>query len=280
MTDNYRIVVSAENNPYLAWQAKLFYFSCITRLKHTPTIIVHERGSEWHPDFEDLVKAGGTVRSAPSYRVTAHGDDYVPRNTAGTLLHAAQTCAEQDEFIVLCDPDMIFVRQPEFLKSLSGEHYGYMNYDREPVAIAAEKMGIALKLIDSQKAELSCGVPYVIPVADAYRLAEVWLEAIDAFPPRQWEDSMHAFGLAVVKLGLKVTLTHIMSHNYWPDEMLYGDIIHYCYGDDSWSKRHYFTEDKVRRVWTPTVEAKRGTILGEILSQIQEARDFYSSFHQ
>jgi len=54
-------------------------------------------------------------------------------------------------------------------------------------------------MIEAQKGELRCGVPYVIPVSDAGRLAELWLEAIDAFPPRRWEDNMYAFGLAVAK---------------------------------------------------------------------------------
>ena len=275
MTNKHRIVVSAENNPYAAWMAKLFYFSCISRLNHSPIIIVHESGRAWHPDFYDLVKCGAFVRSAPSYRVTGYGDVYYPRNSAGTLLHAAQMCGGQDEFIVLCDPDMIFVRQPHFPESLSADHYAYMNYDRAGVETARKRMGIALDRIDAQKKELCCGVPYVIPVADAHRLAEAWLEAVDAFPPREWEDIMYAFGLAVVKLGLRVTSTHMMNFNNRPDDLTSSDIIHYCYGNDDWNKRHYITEEQARKVWNPPVKASKGTILGEILSQIEEARDFY-----
>src|SRR5262245_39158383 len=132
----YRIVVSAENSTYLGWQTKLFHFSCVSRLRQSPMIIVHDCGdSRLQPDFLELEKAGANVCRAPSYRHSY--DDYLPRNTAGTLLHASQLCSEQDEFIVLCDPDMIFVRQPDFSKSLSGEYYGYMNYDREPIKTAA-----------------------------------------------------------------------------------------------------------------------------------------------
>jgi hypothetical protein len=194
------------------------------------------------------------------------------------LLHAAELCSAQDEFIVLCDPDMIFVRQPNFSRSLSGEYYGYVNYDRKPVRRAAKKIGIRLEMLDRQKEELRCGVPYVIPVAAAKQLAEAWLQAIDEVSPREWEDQMRAFGLAVVKLGLRITLTHMMNHNYWPNAVVNRDVIHYCYGDKTWNKRNYVTTRQARKVWSPAA-AQQGTILAELLSQIREARDFYSKFH-
>jgi hypothetical protein len=275
----YRIVVSAENSPYLAWQAKLFHFSCISRLNRSPIVIVHDCGSKWRRDFQELADAGAIVSRAPSYRITSNGDDYPPRNSAGTLLRAAQLCSAKDEFIVLCDPDMIFVRQPDFSRNLCGEYYGYLNYDGEPVRRAAKKIGIRLEMLDRQKEELCCGVPYVIPVAAAKQLADAWLQAIDAFSPRHWEDQMQAFGLAVVKLGLRVTLSHIMNHNHWPDAMADREVIHYCYGDKTWNKRSYFTTPQARKVWSPAAAAQQGTILAELLSQITEAADFYSRFH-
>ena len=279
LAHRYRIVVSAENSPYLAWQAKLFYFSCVSRLNRSSIVIVHDCGSKWRRDFQEIADAGAIVRRAPSYRITSNGDDYPPRNTAGTLLHAAELCSAKDEFIVLCDPDMIFVGQPDFSESLSGEYYGYVKYDRKPVRGAAKEIGIRLEMLDRQKEELCCGVPYVIPVAAAKPLADAWLQAIDAFSPRHWEDQMHAFGLAVVKLGLRVTLTHIMNHNYWPDAMVDRDVIHYAYGDKTWNKRSYFTTRQARKVWSPAAAAQQGTILAELLAQIREARDFYSRFH-
>lgn len=270
----HRIVVSAENNPYAAWQAKLLYFSCVSRLRHQPIIIVHESGSKWHSDFYDVVKAGGIVRSAPNYR-PLYNIEYSPRNTAGTLLHAIDLCDAQEEFIVLCDPDMIFVREPRFPETLSGDHYTYLNYDRDEVIMAAEKLGIAQEMINVQKQEISCGVPYVIPLKSAHRLAETWLAALDAFPLVKRGDMMHAFGLAAVKLGMRIKLTYIMDHNYRPYDALKGDVIHYCYGNDNWNKRHYFTRDEAPSVWEPHIKAPKGTILGEILAQIHEARNFY-----
>jgi hypothetical protein len=271
------IIVSTENNPYMAWQCKLFHFSCMSRLKQTPVIIVHETGAELHQGFQEIMKTGGRVRRAPSYKLTAQGDLYPPRNTPGTLLYAAETYGSECDSIVLCDPDMIFVRPPEFPTTLSGDFCSYMNYELDCVEVARRALGISRELLDEQKEMLRCGVPYVIPVSDARPLAEVWIEAIDAFPARKWEDVMYAFGLAAVKLGLKVMLTRMADSNYWPDANVRADVVHYCYGDETWSKRHYFRQDQAQNVWQPRVEAQANTILGEILSQIREAEKFYSS---
>ena len=60
--NSHRIVVSAENTPYAAWQAKLFYYSCLRHLQESPLIIVHESGRELHADFHAIINAGGVVQ--------------------------------------------------------------------------------------------------------------------------------------------------------------------------------------------------------------------------
>lgn len=279
MTNKHRIIVSAENNPYMAWQCKLFHYSCVSRLNCTPIIFVHGSSRRWQADFLDVVRAGGIVRSAPSYGTTRHGTSYPPRNTPGTLLHAAETCDGRDEFFVLCDPDMIFVREPAFPETLAAECCSYLNFDQPDVQTAARRVGVPLDRRVEQKENSCCAVPHVIPATDARRLAELWLEAIDAFTSELWEVSMYAFGLAVTKLELDVTPTHMVVLNRFPQAAPEADVIHYCYGDDTWSKRHYWTEEHLQRVWEPPIEAPRETILGEILLQIAEARDFYRRFY-
>lgn len=276
MAGTHRIVVSTENNPYAAWQTKLFHYSCLSRLGQAPVVVVHESArAAWHPDFHDLVRAGAVVRRAPTYRRSL-GDDYPPRNTAGTLLHAAELCDAGDEFIVLCDPDMIFARRPAFPSTLSGDYYPYMmDYDRAGVREAAARLGVTPAMIDAQREELHCGVPYVIPVADAVRLGRAWLEAINSFDAPRRGDMMHAFGLAVLRLGMRVMLTHLIDHNYWQREPLTRDVVHYCYGDDLWDKRHYFYEAQAPRVWEARADAPPGSVLSEILTQLREAREFY-----
>jgi hypothetical protein len=130
-------------------------------------------------------------------------------------------------------------------------------------------------MINAQREELLCGVPYVIPVADATRIARAWMEAINAFDVPRRGDMMHAFGLAVLKLGMRVTLTHLIDHNYWQQEALTRDVIHYCYGDRDWDKRHYFYEAQAPRVWEARADAAPGSVLSEILAQLREAREFY-----
>ena len=270
----HRIVVSAENNGYIGWQCKLFYYSCVTRTSFQPLFIVHGMGSEWHPDFHELVKAGALVRSAPSYIRTPY-DTYPPKNTAGTLLHAAEYC-DPDDLIVLCDPDMIFVRSPAFSDYLSGDFYSYMNYDHPAAHTAAERLSIAWDAIAEHGDTLCCGVPYVIPVRHARDLAHAWLVAVDAFPPRHWVDVMYAFGLACVRLGLPITLTQIEEQNEFSETRLSADMIHYCLGDALLGKRNFFLEEELPRVWHPTIYAEPDTILGEILSQIEGARGFFA----
>jgi hypothetical protein len=275
MKNYHLIIVSAENNSYMAWQAKLFHFSCASRLRKAPVIIVHETGAEeLHQGFQEIMKTGGRVERAPSYKLTAQGDLYPPRNTPGTLLHAAEIYGSQCDTIVLCDPDMIFAHPPAFPATLSGDYCSYMNYDLDCVEVARASLGISREMIDEQKEALRCGVPYAIPVSDARPLAEAWIEALDAFPARKWEDVMYAFGLAVVK----VTLTRMAESNYWPDANMKADVVHYCYGDETWNKRHYFGQDEAQSVWRPRVEAPAGTVLAEILSQLREAEKFYSGF--
>lgn len=86
---------------------------------------------------------------------------------------------------------------------------------------------------------------------------------------------MYAFGLTVVKLGLEIEVTRLTDHNYWPEEQVRAPMIHYAYGDERWNKRRYWTDEGASAVWQPPEDQPRGTILGELLAQIREAREFY-----
>jgi hypothetical protein len=278
MTVKHQIVVSAENNAYTGWQCKLFYYSCVTRIKHQPIIIVHDSGRDWHPAFHELAKAGCAVHSAPSYRLYGKGDDYMCRNTPGSLIHAGQLLTSEDTLLVLCDSDMIFAGDVYFPEVLSGEFSPFMNYDRAFVGEALERLNIERQSLDREKASLCCCVPHVIPVEISQELGKTWLRAIDAFVPRRWEDVMYAFGLAAVELGLKIQITNLVNHNFWPNRKVTAPIIHYAYGDELWSKRNYYRDDQMNDLWNPRASAPVETILGEILAQITEAREFYRDY--
>ena len=273
----HQIVVSAENNPYIAWQCKLFYFSCVTRLNHQPVVIVHDFGEEWHPDFYELAKAGCATYSAPNYRYDRDGNDYACRNHPGSLLRAAEIFHDQDVAIVLCDPDMVFVRPLEFPQTLAGEFSSFMDYDRDFVTDVLPQLDLTPEALDRQKDSLCVSVPYVIPLRIARQLSECWLSTIELFSPRRWEDVMYAFGLSAMKMGLSIEVTHLVDHNYWPEEKLQAPMIHYAYGDERWNKRNYSTDETNTQVWKPPNNYPPETILGELANQISEARDFYRS---
>src|SRR3954463_5552860 len=143
MNNKHLIVVSAENNPYLALQSKLFHFSCLSRLQQSPVIVVHETGAlALHPDFLDIIRVGGRVLRAESFQLSASGDIYRPRNTPGTLLRAAEEFGQQYEFMVLCDPDMIFSRPLVFPDTLTGDFCSYIDFDCDFVEPPREALGI------------------------------------------------------------------------------------------------------------------------------------------
>src|SRR6476620_4473086 len=175
MTTVHQIVVSAENNPYTAWQCKLFYFSCVTRMNHQPVVIVHDSGEGWHPDFYELARAGCAIYSAPNYRYARDGNDYACRNTPGSLLRAADLFSDQNVLIVLCDPDMIFVRRVEFPETLAGEFSSFMDYDRDFINDVLLKLSLNRNAVDQQKDSLCVSVPYVIPSSVARQLGEIWI---------------------------------------------------------------------------------------------------------
>src|SRR5689334_11448300 len=161
MNNKHLIVVAAENKSYLAWQCKLFHFSCLSRLRELPVIVVHETGAAaLHQDFLDIIRVGGRVLRAGSYTLSSGGDVYLPRNTAGTLLHVAEEFGQQYEFIVLCDADMIFARAFKLPETLTGDFCSYVKFDRDFVDVALSALNIPRALVDEQKENLRCGVPY------------------------------------------------------------------------------------------------------------------------
>jgi hypothetical protein len=278
MSSKHHIVVSAENNCYMAWQCKLFHYSCLNYLGLRPVFVVHALDQEWHPYFRDIVSAGGIVRAAPNYRVTANGHDYSPRNTPGTLMQAGRMGYPPNDLIVLCDADMIFLRDITFPRTFASEGCSNLNYEQKAVRVAASKFGIEPALLRRRKRSLECAVPHVVPVHYAAVLSKIWLEAIDCFDPGVWQTSMYAFGFAVIRLKLRLALTRLVALNDEPLEKIgRAKIIHYSYGDKSWNKRDYWHNGNLPRVWRPSAQAPRGTVLGEIISQIRAAAVFYGN---
>lgn len=274
---NLRVVISAEANAYLAWQAKLAHYSCVSRLGQTPLIVVHEGDGGGSRDWSDITAAGGTLLHAPSYRATPSGAKYACRNAAGTLLEAAGALGPDVQLLLLCDPDIVFARPFEVETELSGSSCEYLDYAQAPVRAAMRRLGITPPeeaLADG--GNLSCGTPYIIPRECARTLAGAWLKAIDAFGRPRWEDNMYAFGLAVLMLGLELIRIPLADTNYYPHATVQAPIVHYCYDNELWSKRQFASNIAANRVWTPPRGAVAGSVLAEVLQQLAEARSFFA----
>jgi hypothetical protein len=272
-----RVVISAEASPYMAWQAKLAHYSCRSRLGHVPLIVVHERGGTNLPDLDDITRTGGAVLRAPTYRWTSQGRAYSPRNSAGTLLEAARAVGAEVDTLVLCDPDVVFTRRVRFGRGISAARCGYLNHEEPEVRAAMRGLGMAPSSLAPLGNSLNCGIPYVIPRAMAEPLARAWLDAVDAFETLRWEDLMHAFGLAVVMLGLPLRCRPLADTNYYPDAPVRAPVVHYCYGDERWSKRQFYTAEGAPRVWQADALSSPGSVLGEVLGQLREAARFYGA---
>ncbi len=300
----FEIVVSAENNPYLAWQAMLFHYSCVTRQKQTPVIMVHaQRGERLRAGFRWIRAAGGDVRRAPDYRRVG-GVNYPPRHTAATLRHLETTA----DYIVLCDPDMLFLRSLPRTElrladdQVSFDFCGYLQpdapvyqptLDRVCRSAGVEPSRLRTPVIDG-------GVPHVVPRGVQRTLSDEWLAIIELFPTmpptplassgartrglhvgpqKDWLATMWAVLLATHRLGLSPVLTRLATTNFQGTRPLADlqpppHLLHYCYVDPGFNKHDFETSrDMASRVWQ--VPPGDATICGAIRRQLHAAREFY-----
>lgn len=273
MSPDFQVVVSAENTPYIAWQTQLFCFSALTRVGKAPVVVVHRSAAPLLPEFEIVSYWGCRVIEAPQFRSHPCGE-YPPRNELGTLLTIACLPEFKTGHILFCEPDMLFVDTPEYPAELCAEHYTYLDYTEKRVSDSAQKLGLG-DCINGLNDIYHIGVPYFLPASELPRLASRWIEVLDSFVELKWIDIMYAFGLALAVDKLTATVTHLMTHNYDPLRKLDRNIIHYCYGDWRWDKRNYKDgHSPLLSAPLPSRKGLSGTVLGEILNQIQQARGF------
>ncbi|TXT33775.1 MAG: hypothetical protein FD138_1799 [Planctomycetota bacterium] len=288
----HEIVVSAENNHYLAWQVMLFHFSCLKHLGQAPIVMVHKLDEPLLPDFERIRETGGRVQTAPNYR-DLNGVSYAARNTAGSLRHV-ETDAD---YIVLCDPDMIFL-QPLPLdklrlssRQISFDFCGYLDPDTTVYQPTLDNVcrQVGLDPTKLRQPVVDGGVPHVIPRALQKRLSDTWLELIEEFPTitdeagvpqKDWLATMWALVMATHRLGLEPVMTNFCITNCFEDRPLprLGKngprLLHYCYGNDGFNKRHFTTPtDAEDLVWN--VPRDNGSTAGAIRHQLREAGKFY-----
>ena len=292
----YDIVVSAENNHYVAWQAMLFHYSCLKQLGRPPIIVVHSEGSELHAGFHMIRARDGRIQRARNYR-HYRGTVYPPRNTAGTL-----RCVDSDaEYLVLCDPDMLFLSPAPFERyrlganavSFDSVSYLTVNDSNEAVlAAACRRLKLSLDLL--RDSPLSGGVPHIVPAALRQRLSSVWMRCINLLlrirlPPHKrhegyspWLSSMWGLVLAVRMLRLKPVLTEFAITNHLGHQMIppIGPtgpyLLHYCYGDAIFDKRRYSGDgEEPPGLWHVQPDKESRSINNRIRAELGAASAFY-----
>lgn len=292
----YEIVVSAENNHYLVWQAMLFHCSCLKYVGQAPIVMVHKGDEPLLPGFERIRETGGRVQTAPNYR-DRHGVRYPPRNTAGSLRHVEANA----EFLVLCDPDMLFLQPSPFDdlaltdRQITFDFVGYLEPDAEEYQPALDdvcrRAGVDPTRL--RRPVVNGGVPHLIPTAWQKPLSDEWLSLIELFPTisrsagqdedmpcKDWLATMWAAVMAVHRLGLEPVMTRFCATNcneaarLPPRDASGPKLLHYCYGGPGFDKRRFSDpEDSDHAVWLAASDD--GTVSGEIRRQLREAREFF-----
>ncbi len=301
----HEIVVSTENNHYLVWQAMLFHYSCVTHLGRPPIVVVHKHDDEpLLPGFERIRASGGIVQIAPSYR-HVRGVLCPPRNTAGSLRHV-ETDAD---FIVLCDPDMLFLQPLPFdeltltSRQVSFDFCGYLDPEAavyQPVLDeTCRAAGIPPEKL--RQPVVNGGVPHVIPTVWQTKLSDEWLNLMELFPTigstrsetagvdsppsgaephKDWLATMWAVVMALHQLNLEPVMTTLCVTNCHEDRPMPPlgptgpKLLHYCYGGPGFEKRLFGnSHNSEEAVWA--VPPDDGTISGAIRRQLREAGRFY-----
>ncbi len=289
---DFDFVVSAENLPYLAWQALVLRHSCVRQLGREPIVLVHGDEPELLEPYQRLIDDGGRVQRAPNYR-HLRGYEYPPRNSPASLLHVNSAA----DYLVLCDPDIVFVAPWDPAPAMapdriSFDSVSYLEPDEENRAgleRICERLGAPFEgLLDPR---CHGGVPHLIPRALRPALAREWLECLDAFIPEvpagagativSWLSlaSMWSLAIAVIRLGIQPFLTHYCETNHdggrpWPYPA-HPDcpLIHYCYGDASFDKRRVQSLDDR----SATSSAPPGSVHEAVVRCIESARRHYAT---
>lgn len=258
MNKDIRIVVSAEDSPYMLWQSILFRHSCLTRVGVEPYFVVHRfPGRRALSDSWPAAIPPERIIEAPSYRGIVAGEPYYPRNSAGTLCEAANVF--RDGWIVLCDPDMLFVRDPKFKPRWECSR---VHYNPQPWYTKKEKK-VEPRL-------MSVGVPYIVEARWARWVGGHWLSRIDSVKNYVWEVSMWEYVYTLRDLKIKYRSSNLCATNEGKYPMRGEPMIHYCYGTERWDKRNYSRDRDAISVFENVPAKPLTNCEAEIFRQLRE----------
>lgn len=290
----FQAVASAQNSPFLAWQALLLASSWRKSFDGTLVVVVHaEPGAELLAEFALLGRAGARLERRRDF-ATDGPARCLTRNHPGTLL----TAPGEAELTVLLDTDLLFTAPVDWgaypaaqgvVVTATDGYEGYTDAasDGRPgwVEGACRRVGVDFGALAAHGPW--GGVPYVVHEDDRGRLAREWVECLDALAgidtsldgPVPWTGDMWAFAFATLRLGLEVRHCGSVRQNPWrnPAEPWFRErrtIIHYAHADGTFDKRTYMHAPRSRAVWDlrPTGD---GTCTDLVLAEIEEAGRLY-----
>jgi hypothetical protein len=292
---SFDIVVSSDNNDYLAWQCLVFHHSCLAHLGVAPIFVVHGDDKPLAAAYRILEEKGGLIQRL-AHLGNSGSIEYSGRNVWATVKHVKTT----SENIVLCDPDMIFLRHIDFAQlaarldgeSVSYDAVGYMKVgDHNRVVLEDVCKGSWINTGMLGDIKIGGGVPYIIPVNLRRQIVREWATLTEAcleasfryhgiMNSEVWISVMWGFVLACLRRGIPMTLTNICATNNPKasagDGLILRDrqMVHYCYFDEFFNKKNFINEiDSLKTVWK--VEAPGETVNGAVTRAIRDAAAFY-----
>lgn len=258
----------------MSWQTQIFCSSALHAYGEIPIVIVHEDGSPLRDEYRMLIDLGARVEIVPSYTRSAMCTNYPPRNELGSLKYLSEMQDIGCDNILFCEPDMLFVKPLKFGDNPAAEYYSYIDYHEPRVLEVLEKYKIS-HLVAQMNITHKMGVPYFLPVSSLRPLADRWIEVLDSFSKLHWIDIMYAFGIAAVLENVSFDIMHQMTSNHRSTAPLRG-LIHYCLGDATWNKRDFKNTTPLMMTDQQLSAGLPSTVLGEIMSQIREAKGLFS----
>jgi hypothetical protein len=196
------------------------------------------------------------------------------------------------ELLVLCDPDLVFLRPVAFDRLGAGpgvlamDGVGYMTAGAADNAgwleTGCERAGVDHAALRGHGP--FGGVPYVVHATDRERLARDWLRCIEHFlhadphgrDPIHWIGGMWAAVFAARREGIEIRMTELSAMN-WNRGLLdpAASIIHYCLGDETFDKRAFqWGPAATWDVWDVRPVGD-GTVSDRVRAEIADAAAFH-----
>lgn len=240
-----------------------------------------------HRHFLTMLENGGRAQRVLNYRGVGTVD-YVPRNTAATLLNIKTSAP----YIMLCDPDFLFLKPiprdvlPKSDNEITFDYMGFMQVNNDTIEDLhepARKAGVDLGQLTG--AAMGGAVPHIVPTSIARKVAVDWLKCIEFFAtskdPILWVASMWSLVFTVQRLNLQCSVTRLAITDSGREKMVDLEsssapkILHFAYGDKYFVKRNYSGSDVTLTSSVWDVKAPEGSMSGFICGYLNEVKRSY-----